>query len=630
MRTLVLILNLIVSMITFAGEGEGGVDVGNFRVTNIPGANLNLQLPKDWKTRIESGVLEIVSPGKSRITARLANFGSNQVSSRDEILRYLNDNNSREYKKIDINGMNGLKYVSDDNLIHDLYVISPTKEIVKIEAISDKNDSQMTKAILEMIFFKYRGVKITDSHDITVTLYHRLLSGVESQHNISFSNDCGGNSCSDYMNGVLGEYGNSWDSDEFQLGIAGYDTGKIIDLGLNLSDYDKINIQGEYLALPKSKVKLDRLYETFTAKGPIESLDRITLKEGHVYLIRTIRWPEEDLLVKMRVDSLDENNKAVLTFKRLAVIPQKQLQSYIDYMNHYTLDVEAKRTEGIVTLYDRVLWAGDYAPATFNFHYGTRDNQFITYNAWDLLFDGGDERRSKFSFAGSWSDRGAVIDFGKTPLNEVSLNSFPIPNSIFHDKAPVKLGHTYLVMSYLTGLGVTWSAFEVLDIEPEEGRWVKIKWKIFKKDKFDDPFVHQVVTDSFGIKSASTKLDERFYPYADFFEKDLICTTDFSISKDSIALSSNLGGGYYKFEGKLEEATLQNFKESKLIHSKHLDSWQGIYNYKLGEVYYIKLRSFWEETIFALEVKKVEGDMAFFDYRIISLEQAVPGYCGAP
>lgn len=628
MRTLVLIFNLIVSMLVFAGEG--GVDVGNFRVANIPGANLNLNLPNDWNTRVDSGVLKVVSPSRSIITATLVNFGSNQVSSSDEILRYLNVHTSRKYKKIIINGMNGVKYESADKLTLDLYVISPTKEIVKVEAISDKKESQEIKVILEMIFFKYRGVKISDSKDVTVTLYHRLLSGVENQHNISFSNDCGGSSCLDYYNGVLGEYGNSLNSDEFKLGTGGHDTGKIIDLGLSPSGYEKIEIQGEYLALPKTKVKLGHIYEKFTSSGPIEDLDRITLKEGHVYLLRTVSWPEEDLLVKMRVDSLDKNNKAVLTFKRLAAIPQKQLQSYIDYMNRYTLDIEAKRTEGIVTLYDRSLWAADYAPATFNFYYGTRDNQFITYNAWDLLFDGGDESRSKFFFAGTWSDRGAVIDYGKTPLDEVNLDNFPVPNTIFHDDAPVKLGNTYLVMSYLSGLSVTWSAFEVIDIEPEKRRWVKIKWKVFKKEKFEDPFTHQTMTNSFGVKSTSNKIDEGFYPYVDFFEKQDSCTTDISMSKEYISISSNLGGGYYKFEGGLEEATLQNFEESKLIHNNHPGTWQGIYDYKFGEVYFIKLRSFWEETIFAVKVKKIEGDVAFFDYKIVSLKQAVNGSCGAP
>ena len=67
-----------------------------------------------------------------------------------------------------------------------------------------------------------------------------------------------------------------------------------------------------------------------------------------------------------------------------------------------------------------------------------------------------------------------------------------------------------------------------------------------------------------------------------------------------------------------------------LLRNNHLGTWQGIYNYKFGDVFFIKLRSFWEETIFAIEVKGIRSGEVSFDYKIVSLDQAILGHCGAP
>ena len=623
MRFLILIF---LSLINFSYAG-GGVDVGNF-YHQVPGSNLNILIPKIWKINIVKDSIEAKLGNQQRVLAKLYHPHSKTILSSRELVEELNALGAKEvYQEKMVNGLSGAYYLSKDQLLQKVFVISPTHEIVTLVSETSSSSDREAHSIANTIYFKYQGVAAKNTKEFTVTLFGRDQSNYESS-TVSFNDGCRYDSCSN-TSSTLGEVYLRDLKMKMNIGLSGYDTGKIVDLNLNREDFKKIEIKKDYLVLPFSNVRLDQIYDKFSPHRPIANLSSSELIEGHVYLIRTISWPKEDALFKMVVNSINQSDSSIsLTIKKLAYVPTKELQQNIDFMNKYTLEFEAKQTQGEVTLYDRQRWAGEYSNSVFNFKYGTRDNQFITMNSWDLLFDGG--KAPHFSYAGSWSDRGDILDLGDMDLEKVDDSAFPLPLQLGgHPSIDIIKGHTYLVMSYdLGSIGATWSAINITEIEPAHHRWVKFKWKKILSTDFQDPFIFSLKEFSSNSKVKSLKTFEDFNPIIDFYDiKNQCYFNSVTFDGQNLSYSSSLSGGHYKYTGNWDTLNLKNFDSKKLVNGKIPHTMNDISHVNKNQMYIINLKSFWDEIILGIRIISTNKQNVTFQYKILSFNQDANSPC---
>jgi hypothetical protein len=622
---LLILMSLIITLSFSLFAQGGGVDVGNFNVVNIPNSNLELDIPVEWKQQLSGDSVTLTTSYNGLIKVKPANFAGNQLLKAEEIINYMNATTGRSYRKLVINGLDSVEYASPNMLERDLFVISPTNKVINFTGVVNIKDTKSFKTALRTIRFKFRGVKSLGHKDITKDIVVYTASGSDTNNAVVFKDECAGYNCG------YGVHSSLTSDDILYIGTSGYSTGKVIDLGIDYKDYDKINVSGDYILFPDTKVELDKIYSKFSTQKPTENLSRIKLKEGHVYLVRTINWPEEDMLFKMRVDNLNSGKDMTITFKRLVEVPARNLKRYVLDMNRYTEEVEAKKNSGIVTLYDRSLWAGGYAPSTFNFFYGTRDNQFITRNSWDMGFDGGS--RSVFRCSNS---RCEIFSLGGVALDKIYLKDFPEPNYIGlkRSRAAIEVGNTYLIMSYeysydYDAKGV-WAAFTILDQEEGLKRWVKVKWKKFKSEKEVDPFILTNFHIDSSIKESSFKRRYGHSLYADFMGLENYCSSDIHLSPDRFSFGSNFQGGTHRIKKKLENIKLNDLDESKFktdffSRKKRMGS-----HYRKGHRYIYRAKTLWEDLVIAFEFVGYTAKDVTIRYKILSAGLAIEGMCHSP
>jgi hypothetical protein len=620
MRLIVLTSFFISLSLSILAQG-GGVDVGNFNIIKIPNTNLEADIPVSWKQQVSGSTVTLETVNNGLIKVKPADFNGNQLLKTDEIINYMNATTGRSYRKLVINGLDSVEYTSSNMLERDLFVISPTNKVINFTGVVGTKDVMAFEKALRTIRFKFVGVKSLGHKDVTKSIVVYSAANNDSNDAIMFKDECSGYNCGYGVHSLLNR------EDTFEIGYG----GKIIDLGIDYLDYDKVRVSGEHILFPKTKVELGKIYSKFSTQKPTEVLSEIKLKENHVYLIRTINWPAEDMLFKMRVDDLESGKGMTITFKRLVEVPRYNLERYVIDMNRYTETVEAKKSSGIVKLYDRNLWAGSYAPSTFNFYYGTRDNQFITRNSWDIGFDGGE--RSEFHCFG---DRCEIFSLGKTDLENVELKDFPEPNSIGlkRSRAKIEVGNTYLIMSYDYGYDYdakgAWAAFTVLEQEEKLKRWVKIKWKKLKSYKETDPFVFTNFHHDNSIKESTFERRYGHSLYADFVGIENYCSSDISLSDDRFSFSSNFQGGTHKVKKKLEDITLKDLDENKFKVDLFTGRRRMHSFYQPGDRYIYRAKTLWEDLVIAFEFLSYTSKDVTIRYKVLSAGQAIEGVCDKP
>lgn len=259
----ILILIMFICTLSFAQENfdGGGVDVGNFETENIPGANLRLNIPPSWSHIINNNQLNLYSTENTVINASRMNFGNEQISNQNDLINYLKKNSTKKFDKTFISGMRSLRFESSDRLLQEIYIISPTNEIAKITAKIKLKNLEMADAVLKTIFFKFKGKAYKNSQDHVMKIIPETYDSEHIESEFSFRDACYIDECDDQPVGTQIYYGEDDDIFNLEIGLAGSDSGKIIDLGLNESDYDQIAIKGEYLTLPDTNVKLEKIYE---------------------------------------------------------------------------------------------------------------------------------------------------------------------------------------------------------------------------------------------------------------------------------------------------------------------------------------------------------------------------------
>lgn len=482
------------------GKAQGGVDVGNMSSTaaSIPGTNVTITIPRTWDFVTDGKVLKITKAGSSRIEAsrsELTDLSSPSQTSLELYLESIYPN--RDYKRVELNGMKGVGAEYSNNkgdLESDMYLISELKDFIHIVGRYPKqtNDSVEGAQIISTVKIEYKGSKVENASPKTVDLKserkpktesdtfttfkawtsYSLLDECETDHTVvsSASKTCKGVSL-----GIA-----FWKSDNGLVpGLYVGGDSRIIELGpADKIPFDLIFVDDKYLYSPESKIPISDVYSVFTPDDQHVESRQLVPKPDHIYLVRTINWPFEDLIVKIKVNSIESGKSLNLTYQKLVAVNADILQEQVDLINKNTIENEMPLTEGEVTLFNNTIWKNT-PYASFNFKYSTSGNKYITKDNWHFLFRScsvsNDQKNMKPVLTLSGSN-GAIFSLGKKPLQEIAKSDFPGSDANSNRCGmQVEVGNTYGVY-HLTPNEAAYGAVQIVDMA-KDGSWVRLNFK---------------------------------------------------------------------------------------------------------------------------------------------------------
>ncbi|MGZ3768578.1 MAG: hypothetical protein ACXVCP_02440 [Bdellovibrio sp.] len=596
-------------------QSQGGVDVGNLQSALVPSTSASMSYPNSWSSSSSSDVLTIKNKSGSVVEAKKSEINDLSSPNAVSLQQYLKQKHpDRDYKIVNFNGFEGVRAELSNtptNKISDLYLVSELKDFIHIQSDLKKADDGISQGeqIILTVRVKYQGVPYENAQVKTVTLEARS-ENTSDRHAYSLLGDCytySDKGCN--PGGVAIAY-----ERDFYIGTAGYDHGRVVELGPESQiPFDSIKVEGEYLIAPMSNIPISDIYSAFTPKDPQKDQDRISLKEGYVYLVRTISWPEEDLITKIKVKKVNGGSSTTITYQKLVAVKKNELQKQIELINKYTMENEAPLSTGEVMLYNRSVW-NNYFYASFNFQYSTSGNMFITYNNWDLLFSNGCSGKPSFDVPHTGSGIGEVVDLGVKDLNTITSSDFPDPNNYKRTCGiDVIKGHTYAVYhyDYNDDASLTYGAVQVLDLD-NSNKWVRLKFKRIKvgpSDYFQN-WINLSVPQ--GIQSVTLEktanwLTARFYPFINkrgdqgshYYEQ-----MDFY---DNLLSIDNRPYGNKRGFCKLPSGTsIDN------VSVDEIESLRGKFNSQInlnaGDVVAVLLENYYDKTVMIMKINSLSPD----------------------
>lgn len=579
---------------------QGGVDVGNMESAIVPTTSASLSYPKNWvSSATVSGILEIKNKSGSVIEARRAEIKELVSPNAFSLQKYLNEKYpERKYEIVKFNGLEGVRAelakVAGTKK-SDLYLVSEVKDFIHIQSDLKKSDDGISEGdqIILTVRMKYQGVAYQNSSPKTVT-----LKTVDNLNTYSFSDDCYTYTSPCNSRGVRLRYLNSFSVDD----------GRIVDLGPESQiSFESIKIEGDYLIAPWSNIPITDIYTAFTPQDPQAEQSKIKPKEGHVYLVRTIRWPDEDIITKLKVEKLSADS-ATITYQKLVYVNKKELQKQVDLINKYTLENEAPQSSGEVVLYNRSVW-DNYYYASFNFQYSTSGNVFITRNSWDLLFSHCGDKVT-FSVPHSSMGIGATTDLGVKDLDAITSADFPDPNTYKNNcGAEVIKGHTYSVYHYgFSDASLVRGAVQVLDMDSNK-KWVRLKFKRISVGAADDfqnwiPLAIPQETQSVTLEILENQHTASFYPF-----NNRKPDVGFHHHEKVLFYSNVLDATYGNKRGvfKLPAGTAIN-----ALTAVEIESLKGKFSSKVelatGDVIAMLIENYFNKTIMVMKVESLEAN----------------------
>jgi len=599
-------------------KAQGGVDVGNMQSAMVPMTNASMSYPNSWSSSSTGNILSIQNKSGSVIEAKKSEITDLSSPNAIALQQYLKQKYpNREYKIVNFNGFEGVRAElvnATDQKSSDLYLISELKDFIHIQSNLKKSDNGITQGdqIILTVRVKYQGLPFQNSQVKTVILEARS-DGAIDRHAYSLWGDCYTYSDHDCNpSGVAITYKN-----DFHIGTAGYDHGRVVELGSEKQiPFDSIKVDGEYLVAPISNIPISDIYTVFTPKDPQEDRDYIDLKEGYVYLLRTISWPDEDLITKMRVEKLNGGSSATITYQKLVYVKKDELQKQIDLINKFTLENELPLSAGEVTLFNRSIW-NNYFYASFNLQYSTSGNMFITHNGWDLTFSNGCSGNPSLNVPHTGAGIGQVIDLGVKELSAVAASDFPDPNN-YKRNCGVDLlkGHTYAAYHYDyrdNDASAVFGAVQVLDIDAN-GEWVRLKFRRIKIGPADY-FQKWINLDlpqgiqSVVLEKTSNWLTALFYPFINKrgdqgrHHNENIDFYDQLLSVDSRPYGNKRG--FYKLGQNLsiDNVSLADVEILKGKFESYIDLQQG-------DVIAVLLENYYDKTVIVMRVDVLKPDQS--------------------
>lgn len=457
-------------------QAQGGVDVGNMSSSAIPFTNASLTYPGNWTAKTVEKILTLTNISSSTIKASRAEFTDLITSTQLGLKQYLETKYpGRTYEFYEINGLSGVRAEiesSETSKKIDIYLMSELQDLIHIYGDLNKADNGVSDGenIVSTVRVKYQGTPVENAIPKTVTLYRDVY--------YSFLGECYSTQpgCNDAMVG----YGMNISKTGLGIGIGGFNQrGRIIELGSESEiPFSEIKIEGEYIVSPKSKIPISDVYTTFTPEAQNVEKRVADLKNDHIYLIRTIKWPTEDLVLKMKVNSFDGSTVSV-AFEKLAAVNPQVLQQQVDAINKNTLENELPMKTGEITLYNHSIWK-NIVYSSFNFEYSTILNRFITNNSWDLEFNNGCDKKPTLYPPPFTDSIARLIPLQSKSLEQVTKENLLLENPDTESPCSglIEIGKTYGILHHRGGVtpATIYGAVQVLDLD-KNGSWVRLKFR---------------------------------------------------------------------------------------------------------------------------------------------------------
>ncbi|RYZ79402.1 MAG: hypothetical protein EOP04_27815, partial [Proteobacteria bacterium] len=306
---------------------EGGVDVGNVKTSFVPGTVASLGYPSHWSSSSAEDKISIINVSGSSVAASRSDITA--IASPDALSLRLYMQQmfpQRGYEFVTINGLEGIRadlVNTKDGRQSDLYLVTELKDVIHIQSDLRSADNGIVEGetIIASIRIKYHGVPVLKPLSKTILFDTKKAEDQSILDSYSLISDCFFYNRECYARGSVLRYRDSVKSPN-QLTV---DNGRIVEIGLDtVTPYESIRVNGEFLEGPLAGVAIADIYTAFTPNDPHVEQHNVTLRVGYVYLIRSIAWPEEDLITKLKVESI-EGSKTTISYQKLVFVPPSEL-----------------------------------------------------------------------------------------------------------------------------------------------------------------------------------------------------------------------------------------------------------------------------------------------------------------
>lgn len=613
-------------------HAQGGVDVGNMSSTTsqIPETLATLTYPDNWNGKTINETLLITNSVSSSIKASKSDIRDLVAPTQFSLISYLKSKYpERKYSEFEVNGLKGVRAeISNSALIQisDMYLISEYNDFIHIVSTLNEADSGILEGekIISTVRLKYLGEPVVNAVPKTVVLNSNFRK-------YSFSGNCYSNTTIDYKcRGVSVD----WNGINLSIGNKSVnDSGRIVELeSENIVSFDSIFIDEEYLIAPETKVPITDIYTTFTPKNKNVELKSLALKEGFIYLIRVAKWPLEDIILKMKVNSIT-GSELVFTYQELVAVKPDVLQQQVELINKRTKENEMPISEGEVTLHNESVW-NNTSFASFNFQYSTSGNGFIIqdiYNRdnWDITFSNECGGKPSLTIPRHHLSRSKIFSFDSQTLDKIEKQDFPSPYG--ENKtcvADLKVGQIYGVLNHtfdkFNGRAV-YGAVQILDLD-KAGNWVRLKFRRISAGKAEHIQTWTPIDLPQTSISQLDKVNKHWlFPYGNEFRMthDFV---GFETSEDGIDFLSASNQLFVKERGLINLSKDINFDKLSI---DDLENRIGTYNTKIeihaGDVIGIFLENYNHKTGLVLRViEHVKGKSFKYEAKFLYRASANP------
>lgn len=465
-----------------ADKKGGGVDVGNMHGDNpgqggpeilqakVPGTDVLLSYPETWSLQSRDQELNLKSSSGSTIGASLAEVklvNPNQQSLKIHLMAQHPGQEFHDFNSSELPGVAATDAASGEKTV---WLISPAGQVVKVVAHLE-SDAKEGEEILSSARVRYLGEPYKNQVAKSVVLKEYFKArAADEPGRYSFKGDCfEGPGCTGSVTVNLEFY-----NEQLLLNLNDHG-GRIVDLGPKTQvPFDSLRVDGDYLVSAKGNTPLADIYTVFTAEKPTQSLQKVAIQEGHVYLIRTKDWGREDIVTKLIVDAIEPEHSMAFRYQKLTFVSDEALERELEAIREYNRIYEQPRDTGEVVLFNRTEW-DNYYYANFNFEYSTSGAVVATGNSWDIKL----ERNYLDIPITSW-DLGHIQDMGDVSLESLQISDFVDPNTLEnpYEMIPIRLGHSYLIRHVNSDGKLILGGVKVLELDPGY-KWARLQFRRF-------------------------------------------------------------------------------------------------------------------------------------------------------
>lgn len=508
--------------------------------TGIPNTNAFMTNTDKWTSSVNNNILTFTSNTSSTVTARKSEIKHIASPNQIGLKLYLEElHPERDYQEFEVNGLKGVRanFVNTESKKQaDIYLISEIKDFIHIttDLISSEDDYLKGEKIISSVRIKYTGEAVKNSDTKTVVLDEKSWPFSFNKHCSMRTSECNGNNVWTYF-----------DNFNTEMSVNGVNS-IIIELGPDSeSRFDSTKTNGEFIETSVERILISSLNSSFNQKGHTKAGNRIKIKSGYVYVIRTVNWPNEDVITKFKIDSIKED-KITITYSKLLELSKKNLNQQLAILNKNTSESAEALDEGEITL---------MADNGFTFKDWTAKPHDTSYDYCDFEL-----QYSKLTTCDSDS-RGEIAEIFKLEnkdFSNLTKDDFPNPTSFSPGKnqdVEVEVGKTYGIYRHTNSekTGAVYGVIQVNKVD-ENNKWVRLKFRRIysgKSERFQNWQSHDVTPEPWN----ELLLENDVYYYPGGGPANQGNGIVFSPFDDILSIESNPYGnerGFYNFGNKVD------------------------------------------------------------------------------